>query len=169
MHCIVVHVVQELQSVIAHQVWFLRDRGINRTALNPVQSLWIVVKRHDCNFPFHVHAMQRVGHACPAGRLEANYAIDLGLLAENRRDSVVCLTRIALVIDGLDDLDARRFLERIRYAVEALVKVELSRNCDDYHRALTLENSYHTPAAFLTSSKIVRANKHDTLRFRSVG
>src|SRR5258707_8188684 len=55
---VVMEVVNEFQAVIAHLIWFLRNRGSNYAAFDPIERGRILVERYDGNFPLEVEAVE---------------------------------------------------------------------------------------------------------------
>src|SRR5262249_57143467 len=104
-------------------------------------------------FAFHIDAMKGIGNTCSAGGLQTDDPVDFGFLGEQRGNSVVSESRITLVVDGLRDLDAGRFLESVVHTTEAFLEIQLAGNGDHHDLALALENGGHATATFLTGAE----------------
>ena len=76
MHCVMMQVIQKLQSVIAHHVRLLRHRSRNHALFNPIQGRWIVVKRNDRQLAIQIESMDCFRRARTAGCLQTDDPVD---------------------------------------------------------------------------------------------
>ena len=75
MYGVVVEVVQEFETVIAHYVGLLHHGRVDGAALNPVQGFRVRIESHDRNLAAEIEAVQRIGGASSPGGFQANDSV----------------------------------------------------------------------------------------------